>query len=57
MYGGTFNEPILVLFQLAKNGFVVGSNRDVLGASNTAQIAVAKSAVEESMKEAILLDG
>ena len=55
-YGGTFDKPLLVILQLAKNGFVEGANRDVLGASNPAQNAAAKVTVAESMKVAIFLD-
>ena len=44
-YGGTFNKPVLVLLQLATNGFVAGANVDVLGVANTAHIAAAKATV------------
>ena len=56
-YGVTFDDPGLVLLQLAANGFVAGSDGEVLGAFNPSQIAVAKVIVSESMKSYILLDG
>ena len=56
-YGVTFDDPGLVLLQLATNGFVAGSDGEVLGAFNPSQISVAKVTVAESMKSAILLDG
>ena len=55
-YGGSFDEPGLLLRQFSTNGVVVGAYGDVLGASNPAQIATAKTTISESTKAAILLD-
>ena len=57
MYGGTFDEPGLVLCQLVKNGVVVGANEDFLRAANPAHITAAKANVSESTKAYILLPG
>ena len=56
-YGGTCDERVLVLLQLAKNGFFAGANGDILGVNNPAQIVADKSTVAEIMREAIFLDG
>ena len=55
-YGGKFDEPGLVLRQLATNGVVTGADGDVLGAANTAHIAAYKITVIEITKVAIFLD-
>ena len=57
MYGGTLNDPGLVLHQLPKNGVVTGADGDVLRADNTAHIAASKATVAEITKVAIFLDG
>ena len=46
-YGGTFNEPGLLLSQLVKNGVVEGADEDILGEANPAQITAANSTVSE----------
>ena len=56
-YGGGIDELILVLLQVAKNGVMVGANRDVLWAYNYAQTAAAKATVAERMKAAIFFNG
>ena len=56
-YGRTFDEPGLLLHQLATNRFVAGADGDFLGADNLVQIAAAKATVPETMKVAIFLDG
>ena len=56
-YGEGFDELVLVLRQVAKNGVLVGANRDVLWADNYEQTAAAKATVAERMKAAIFLNG
>ena len=54
-YGGTFNEPGLLLSQLVKNGVVEGADEDILGEANPAQITAANSTVSEITQVAIFL--
>ena len=57
IYGGKFNKPVSMLYQLATNGVVAVSGGDVIGVDDPAQIAAAKATAEEITKASIFLDG